>query len=100
MTKLFISQPMRGLSEKEIFRRRVELKTKAQFILDDEVEVLDSYFVNAPLSSAPLWYLGRSLQILSSADVAMFAKDYQDTRGCKIEYDCALAYSIPTIIEE
>ena len=100
MTKLFISQPMRGLSEEEIFRRRVELKTKAQSILDDEVELLDSYFVNAPLSSSPLWYLGRSLQILSSADVAMFAKDYQDARGCKIEYDCALAYSIPTIIEE
>lgn len=45
----------------------------------------------------PLWFLGKSLELLSTADIAYFAKGWDSARGCKIEHDCAVAYNIDAI---
>lgn len=34
---------------------------------------------------------------LAGADIAYFAKGWQDARGCKIENTCAIEYGIPVI---
>ena len=38
-----------------------------------------------------------SLEFLSGADIAYFAKDWQKARGCKIEHERAVEYGIPRI---
>ena len=94
MKKLFISQPMRGKSNEEILKEREEAIKKAEEFLGEPVEVIDSFFKNAPADVTPLWYLGKSIQLLSEADMAYFAKGWYDARGCKIEHECALEYGI------
>lgn len=100
MKKLFISQPMRGLSDEEIKAKRKELiaKVKTEYP-DEEIQVIDSFFEGAPADAKPLWFLGKSIQMLSDADVAIFAKGWEDMRGCVIEHDCAVKYGIKTIEE-
>lgn len=51
----------------------------------------------APVDAKPLWFLGKSLELLAGADIAYFAKGWQDARGCKIENTCAIEYGIPVI---
>ena len=45
----------------------------------------------------PMWYLGASIQLMSKADVAYFCRGWNDARGCKIEFECAEAYGVPTL---
>ena len=94
MKKLFISQPMRGRSDEQIIaERRTAIQTALHY-LNEDVEVIDSFFKAAPHDAKPLWFLGKSLELLSTADVVYFADGWQDYRGCKIEHDCAEAYGI------
>ena len=97
MKKLFISQPMKGKINVEIKKEREEAIRCAKEMMSDEVEVIDSFFENAPAEAKPLWYLGESLKLLSTADVAFFATGWKNARGCKIEHTCAQQYGINTI---
>lgn len=97
MKKLFISQPMKGKSDEEILIEREKAITKAQEMVGEPVEVLDSFFQNAPADARPLWFLGKSLELLSIADVAYFADGWKDARGCRIEHECAVEYGIDRI---
>ena len=97
MKKLFISQPMRGKSDEEILKEREKAIKSAEKQMDEPVEVIDSFFQSAPTDARPLWYLGESLKLLATADVAYFAKGWEKARGCKIEHTCAVEYGIPTI---
>ena len=97
MKKLFISQPMRGKSDEEILVVREQAIKAAQELVGEPVEVIDSFFQNAPADARPLWFLGKSLELLSTADVAYFAEGWQEARGCRIEHECAVEYGIDRI---
>ena len=97
MKKLFISQPMKGKTDDEILDERSNAIQAAKDSVNDEIEVIDSFFQNAPADANPLWYLGESLKLLATADVAYFAPGWNKARGCKIENLCAKEYGIHTI---
>ena len=99
MKKLFISQPMRGKSNEEILAVRQKAIESAERNLGEKVEAIDSFFQNAPAEAKPLWFLGKSLELLATADVVYFAKGWEDARGCRIENTCAIEYGI-TVIED
>ena len=100
MKKLFISQPMRGKTNEEIIAVRQKAIESAERNLGEKVEVIDSFFQNAPAEAKPLWFLGKSLELLSTADVVYFAKGWEDARGCRIENTCAIEYGIDMVIED
>lgn len=95
--KVFISQPMKGKTNDEISRERARLTDKVRELYGDDIEVIDSFFENAPANARPLWFLGKSLELLSTADVAVFARDWQEARGCRIENTCAIEYGIEVV---
>ena len=97
MKKLFMSQPMRGKPDEEILAERKKAIESAERNLGEPVEVIDSFFQNAPADARPLWFLGKSLELLSTADIAYFAKGWEDARGCRIENQCAVEYGIEVI---
>ena len=97
MKKLFISQPMRGKTDEEILAERKKAIESAERNLGEPVEVIDSFFQHAPADARPLWFLGKSLELLSTADIAYFAKGWEDARGCRIENQCAIEYGIEVI---
>lgn len=97
MKKLFISQPMRDKTDEQIKAERERAIECAKNHLGEDVEVIDSFFEKAPHDAKPLWFLGKSLELLSTADVAYFVKDWENYRGCKIENQCAIEYGIDVI---
>ena len=97
MKKLFISQPMKNRTDEEILREREKAIKDAMEYLGEDVEVIDSFFQDAPHEAKPLWFLGKSLELLSSADIAYFANGWEDARGCVVEHMCASLYGIPVI---
>lgn len=100
MKRLFISQPMRGKTNEEILAVREKAIESAERNLGEKVEVIDSFFKDAPVDANPLWYLAKSLELLSTADVAYFAKDWEKYRGCRIENTCAIEYGIELVFED
>lgn len=94
MKKLFISQPMRGKTDEEILSVRNEAIEFSKRITGDDIEVIDSFFQSAPVDAKPLWFLGKSIELLSTADIAFFCEGWQDARGCRIEHACAKEYGI------
>lgn len=98
MKRLFISQPMKDKTDEEILSEREIAIKEAEELLGEEVELIDSFFQDEPeVKNRPLYYLGKSLELLATADIAFFAKDWDKYRGCKIEHTCALEYGIEVI---
>ena len=95
--KIFISQPMKDLSEEEIRHNRMKAVKKIKSLYGDDVEIIDSYIDG---EGTPLWSLGKSIELLSTADVAYFLKGWNKARGCRIEYMCASDYEIGAYFEE
>lgn len=99
MKKLFISQPMKDKTDAEILAVRKQAIQSAKNLLGEDVEVIDSFFQDAPHDAKPLRSLAKSLELLATADVVCFAKDWEKYRGCRIENTCAIEYGI-TVIED
>lgn len=96
--KVFISQPMKDKTNEQIKETREKLIAKAKERFGEDIEIIDSFFENAPHDAKPLWFLAKSIEMLSTADVAYFSKGWNEARGCKIENMCAIEYGI-TVIE-
>ena len=97
--KIFISQPMNGLSELEILNQRERAVDILKAIYkNEEIEVLDTLF-DLEEGTHPLVYLGKSIEVLSEADVAFFCKGCEKARGCVIEMMCCKKYGIKTLRE-
>lgn len=95
--KVFISQPMRGLAEREIKLNRAKAIERIKKLYGNDVEIIDNYFVG---NEKPLFKLGKSIELLSKADIIYLCKGWNKARGCKIEYMCASDYDIKIIFEE
>lgn len=93
MTKVFISLPMNGKSDEEIKRRIEEIKSILGKAFDD-FEVINSFIEEVPENVTPMWYLGKSIEILSEADAAFFADGWEYSRGCCLEHQACEEYGI------
>lgn len=94
MKKLFISQPMKDKTDEEILNERNKAIELAKEICNCDVEIIDSFFQSAPHNAKPLWFLGKSLELLSAADYAYFCDGWQNYRGCSIEHECCEKYGM------
>ena len=95
--KVFISQPMKDKTTKEILAERKKAIMVARSCIEEKVEIIDSLIEDAPKKAKPLWFLAKSLEYMSGADVAVFTKGWENYQGCRIEHACALEYGIDII---
>ena len=104
MKKVFISQPMNGLTDLQIEKDRARVIECLHNLgyTSNKITIIDTYIEeNAPDNvNSGLWYLGKSLELLADADIAVFAKGWRNARGCLIEFECATEYGISCIYED
>ena len=93
---VFISQLMNGRSTEEIECEREEFVKDLKKYLGEDIKILDTIF-NFVEDVPSLVYLGRSLEVLAKADLAVFMDGWENARGCKIEHQAAKDYDIPTL---
>ena len=109
MKRVFIAQMMTGLSEKEVMQNRTICKEYFMEHLPEgfgdgsDVEFIDNYTAEAAPKEAAatthqrVWYLGHSLQYLSTADLVIFAPDAAGSKGAVVERMICEMYNIPYI---
>jgi len=99
-TRIFISQPMRGKSEEEIrTEREAAIAAVGKEFGEDTIEVIDSYHPEwaeelKEGSEKRVFFLGKSITLLSEANVAVFCKGWADASGCRIEEAVAREYGV------
>jgi len=95
--KVFISMPMKAKSTGQV---KVEMNKVFKFIKKTlpQAKLIDSVIDGADKNIAikgddiSMWYLGKSIQLLSEADIVFFVNDWKNYRGCSIERKVAEEY--------
>ena len=104
--KAMLSQPMNGLSDKEICETRERavkaLKTKGYEIVN--TLFTDEWYGRENMEKRgvvqiPLCFLAKSLENMSLCHAAYFCKGWENARGCRIEHEVAEAYGLDIIYE-
>ena len=86
--KAFISQPMNGKTDEQIRAERESIK---KWLEKCHYEVIDTLFDFGDKS--PIYYLGKSIEVMAEADLVVFIDGWENARGCLIEYEVAKSYS-------
>ena len=92
--KIFISMSMKAKSTTQV---RIEMGKVFEFIKNKlpEAELIDSIIDDADKNivlkgdDIGVWYLGKSIQLLSEADIVFFVNDWKNYRVCSIERQIA-----------
>lgn len=95
--KIFISQPMKGRDLEEIWKERNEAIHALKSKYGEETEIIDSFVKDFPKGANSAWFLGKSIELLSSADGALFLGDWYEARGCRIERTVCREYGIEIV---
>ena len=98
---IFISFPMRSHTKEQIIETFNNYKTKLENL---GFTVIDSIITPNPnvadnLVSIDIYYLGRSIEILSRCYYVYFAKGWEHSRGCVIEHQVAVNYGLNCLYE-
>ena len=97
MKKLFISLPMAGKSEEEIRNKMAEYKENAEYLMGEELELIDTFIVNGPdenIKDPAIWCLSKAIMMMAEADVVYFGRGWRSARGCIVEYETAYRYKV------
>ena len=99
MKKLFVSIPMKGRAEDEIKASIQKMKKIAEVYVGEELELIDSYVEDNPPkdNNQAIWYLSKSLEKLSQADVFIGIINAWRWNECEVEYEVAKRYDLNMI---
>ena len=93
--RIFLSLGMRGRDENDVLEEIAEATRYIKSVHPDW-EVVSTYRQEAaPEDAGPIYYLGRSIQVLGSCDQVWFLNDWKNYRGCLVEYEVCKIYGIP-----
>lgn len=101
--KVFVSQPMRDKAKIEILLERQKALDLISEYIGKQVVCCESYFADAnpkTTKHTPLWWLGKSIQVLGEADIMVCTEGFADYRGCLTELFVAQHYGIPAYVIE
>lgn len=103
--RVFISQPMNGREMTDIVKQRSAAIDRLKRLYPDrDIFVIDNISkhhngdVSGNCITPRVYNLGHSILYLSYADICVFLPDWEEARGCRIEYDICKLYEIPTLM--
>lgn len=101
-----IVQPMGGKTKEEIAAAR---EKAAKALEEKGYEVVNTFFDDEwyekqtkpdNIVQHPLFFLSKSLEVMSCCNTVYLCRGWENARGCKIEHDAAVAYGLDIIYEE
>lgn len=90
---IFLSLPMRGLSEEEI-KEKISKYQHEVLQTMPICELREVHFIDSLIDEehTPIGYLAESIKMIDKSDMVVFCPDWQYTRGCLIENMVATSY--------
>lgn len=96
--KYIISQVTEGRTDEEIKKERENVISSMQRVNPD-AKCIDCFIDSSLESSNPLYFLSKSLELLSVADLCVFVDySFEKNRRCKIEYLSCVSYGIDSCL--
>lgn len=106
--KVFISIPMSGRTEEEVDNEYNHIADHIKYLFNENKVVIcdqrrpddsvPSHISNNKekydMKDSSIWHLSKDIEIFSSVDIVVFAKNYEKARGCRIEEMVAKEYGI------
>ena len=100
---VFISQPMVGLTNDELkkYRSKVLNMIQRRYPTEKIRFITNPLIANSPHDdSLIIWYLGKSLKCIASANLVFFSKGWESDYICSLEHTICRYYNIPIICED
>ena len=100
---VFISQPMEHLTTDEFKQRRLEGldMVKRRYPTEKIRFITNPLIANLPHDdNSIVWYLGKSLECIASANLVFFSKDWEIDYICSLEHEICRYYNIPIASED
>ena len=104
--KIFVSLPMKGLSNEEIIKAFDKSDTQLKELFDGyDIKVLHQTLGSAipedeirQYTHPELYFFGDGIKsLMSKSDIVAFYPGWKVARGCNAEYELAKAYKVPTL---
>ena len=98
MPNLFVSLPMRGRDEIDIRNEMEDLRELVERDYSMDFDLLDTYEHGNPpddILHGNMWYLAKSIEMLTMADFVIFAPGWKNASGCIVEHMICALYDIP-----
>ena len=108
--KVFISQPMTGLTENDILSIRAEeIRSVYKFYNKDsyDVSIINSYITDKERHEFQecmpdkvnwdIYWLSKAIKCLALADVLWLCDGWEYSKGCNIELECAIQYGLDIV---
>lgn len=99
MKLAFISVPMKNRFKEEIEEDIAMMKAKVRRTYPD-VEFINTIVEDKPpynTNNQAVWYLGKSIELLSQCDILVCKKNVDEYNGCFIEKEIAKRYDLKII---
>ena len=103
MKKVFLSIPMKGRTKENIDKSIEKMKAVVTGYLGNDIEFINTIVQDKPsynTNKEAIWYLGKSVELLSQADVFVCLCNTYEYSGCDIERNIAERYCIQRIVLE
>ena len=94
--KLFISIPMRDKERSEIISEQQKALSALSAYLGEPLMLIETFL---DVDASPLECLGESIKRISSADYILFGEGWENSRGCRVENECAKEYGLKIFYE-
>lgn len=98
--KAFISVPMKGKTKEEIENTINIMKNKVIEEAGNDVEFINTIVQDKPpynTNNEAIWYLGKSIELLSQCEILICLKNIDNYNGCYIEKEIAKRYGLKII---
>lgn len=101
--KVFISVPMNGRTNENIFRdmdnAKIEIKKQ---LPDKDIEFVHNFIGEEELKSVvekniPMYCMAKAVEKMANCDYIYFCDGWVDARGCRVEKSIAESYGLKTI---
>ncbi len=101
MKKIFLSQPMSGLTNQQIIADRSKARADLmKHFKDEEIEIIDNTQMGEEdANKRSIDYIATDIQLMTEADMCYFIGDWQKHRGCIVEHMIATQYGIECLYE-
>lgn len=98
--KAFISVPMKGRTKEEIENTITDMKNIAKEKIGGDIEFINTIVQDKPpyeTNNQAIWYLGKSIELLSQCEIFVCLKNIENYNGCFIEKEVAKRYGLSVI---
>lgn len=96
--KLFISIPMHGRSDDEVWMEMSIYHKRLQTLYDEILDLVDNLHKDRPMNRVEM--LGDSIQLMGGSDIILFAPGWADSKGCSVEHEIAIKYMKDKILSD